>query len=638
MGHRELHEEIKTIIGRFNRPEKGLVTGGMPYANGPLHVGHLAGAHIPADVYSRFLKMLIGEDNVLFVCGTDDHGSTSEVSARKAGKDVKSFIGEIHEKQNETLSNYSINMDVYTGTSREENFETHKEYCQDFLRELFNNEMLSKKTSKQWFDEDMKLFLPDRYINGECPSCGYKKAYSDECDSCGTTYKPEELLAPISTLSGTAPVLKDTDHWWLDMWQVVDQLKTWIESKGKTWRKSVLNETLQTVTPGIIFSNKDEPVFKELREKLPKHKTRYAPGKKIVVQFDNLTDLKTGKNLLADNSIESDLMDEWAHRSITRDIKWGIPLPQEIDPEMKDKSFYVWSESLVAPIAFTQLALKNKGKDPNEYAAYWKNPKAKIAQFIGVDNIFFYVVMQGALWFGTQKDKFRMPIEGELQLTDVYPVYHLQINDEKMSKSTGNFYTGDQLIGELGHSPDQIRYFLSLLSLNKKQSNFDFDMLKDRNHFLAGPMNAALEKPISACISKFDGKVPEGDLIGKTEKETKKMIQIYMKSMEKAETSDLLYLLENYARLINKLFTQFKPHDDRCDEKERADALFSCFYILKNLMIMLYPIVPTTMDKVRQSLNLPESIFNIDELGVAIEPGHTVGQLQEFFPPSDLVE
>jgi len=176
------------------------------------------------------------------------------------------------------------------------------------------------------------------------------------------------------------------------------------------------------------------------------------------------------------------------------------------------------------------------------------------------------------------------------------------------------------------------------ITLNKKQSNFDFDMLKDRNHFLAGPMNAALEKPISACISKFDGKVPEGDLIGKTEKETKKMIQIYMKSMEKAETSDLLYLLENYARLINKLFTQFKPHDDRCDEKERADALFSCFYILKNLMIMLYPIVPTTMDKVRQSLNLPESIFNIDELGVAIEPGHTVGQLQEFFPPSDIVE
>ncbi len=139
-----------------------------------------------------------------------------------------------------------------------------------------------------------------------------------------------------------------------------------------------------------------------------------------------------------------------------------------------------------------------------------------MAQFIGVDNIFFYVVMQGAMWFGTQAERGRMPIEGELQLSDVYPVYHLQVNDLKMSKSTGNFYTADQLIDEMGYTPEQVRYFLTILSLHKKQSNFDFEMFKERNQFLAGPMNAALEKPISAAHKKFDSKVPSGELVGKT--------------------------------------------------------------------------------------------------------------------------
>ena len=283
--------------------------------------------------------------------------------------------------------------------------------------------------------------------------------------------------------------------------------------------------------------------------------------------------------------------------------------------DMEGKTFYVWPESLIAPISFTKVALEKQGKDPEEYKKYWHNPNAKIAQFIGQDNIYFYVLMQGAMWFGTQKEINRMPIEGELQLSDVFANYHLHVDGEKMSKSRGNFILADQYLDEWNYHQDQVRYFLSLLSLPEKNSNFDFETFKQRNEFLAGTMNAAIEKTISACHKKFDGIVPSGNLIGKTEKETKKIFQTYLKMMEKGDFPKILFMIENYARVINGLFAQFKPHDDRHDETERKDALYSSFFILKNVMIMLHPFVPETMESLRETLNLNKDTYKVSEFG-----------------------
>lgn len=633
MGLSELQAEIDKIIGRFERPEKAVVTGGMPYANGQLHLGHLAGAFVPPDVYTRWLKMFIGADKVLFVCGSDDHGSTSELSAKKSGASITDFIAQIHGDQKNTLERYDIGLNVYTGTSRAELFEDHKAYCQDFIRRLHQNGFLEKRRTKQWYDPSLSLFLPDRYVQGTCPKCGHERAYSDQCDACGAHYSPSELISPVSTASGEAPVLKDTDHWWLDMWKVVDQLNDWIASKQRTWRKQVYTEASGEVAPCIVFANTHEPVFKEHRAALPKHKSRYAPSKRIIVQFTSKADLETGLALLTEHGVQAEVDHAWAHRSITRDISWGIPVPEDLDPDMKGKTFYVWPESLIAPISFTRFALKEQGIDPDRFVEYWQNPKARIAQFIGVDNVFFYVVMQGALWLGSQKDPSTMPTSEDLQLTDVYANCHLQINGEKMSKSTGNFYTADELLEDYGFSADHIRYYLSQLSLTKKQSNFDIEQLKEKVEFLANPMNAAFERTISATHSKFGGKVPAGELIGKTEAESRKVIQLYMKNMDRAEYPDLLFVIENYARLINKLFAQYKPHDDRHPEETRRDALYSSYFILKNLLIMLYPFVPTTMERLRDSLRLPETVYSIDELGKPIEAGHEVGQVQTFFDP-----
>lgn len=615
---------VKEVLERLPRPKSAVITGGMPYANGPLHLGHLAGAMVPPDIMARYMRMLIGKQNVLFVSGNDDHGSTSEVASIKAGMPIREFIDSIHDKQVATTNRYGISYDIFSGTSQPDCYPTHKEVCQDFMVKLYKNGLLEKKTTKQWFDPKINRFLQDRNVTGKCPNpaCTNEQAYSDNCEVCGMEYDPSQLINPKSSLSDATPELRDTTHLWLDMIKEQDNLVEWLKGKQNKWRKGVINLVMDTVQPAVEFPNVHEPKYKEIKASLPKHKSRYAPGKMVVAQFENKADLETASKIFNDNGIEFKLMDGWAHRSITRDVTWGIPVPAEIDPEMKDKTLYVWPDSLIAPISFTRVALKKQGREA-EWTRFWKDPEAKIYQFLGQDNVYFYVLMQGAMWFGV-KDNYTM--------TDVYSVFHLMVNGEKMSKSRGNFYSGDQLTEEMGYDPDQIRYFLSTLGLADKQSNFDFETFKERNKFLAGPMNAAIEKPISACNSKFDGVVPEGKLFEKIEKETMKIVQLYVKNMEKSDHITLLGQIENYARLINSLFVQYKPHDDRAELEGRKDGLYSCFYVLKNLMIMLYPFAPQTMERVRESLKLPETVWSVDELGTGIAAGHRVGEKGVYFP------
>lgn len=623
--------DVKSVLAMFKKPKKVVVTAGMPYANGPLHLGHLAGAHVPADIYARWMRMLIGAENVLFVNGNDDHGSTSEVAAVQAGKTIREFIDTIHEKQKETLKKYSIHTDVFTGTSRPETYPLHEQYSQDFLRRLFKNDMLEKRITKQWYDPKMNRFLQDRFVRGTCPHCGNTEAYSDECDACGTQFDPSTLIEPRSQLSDAKPELKDTAHWWLNMWKVADPLKTWIDTKQKAWRSAVVQEVTNTVLIGCRFENGHEPHYKEIKDTLPKHKSRYVAGKKVECLFDSKADLAQAQATLEAAGIPSVPTDKWGYRPITRDVSWGIPVPPELDPDMQGKTLYVWPDSLIAPIVFTQVALKESGRNPEQYQDFWCDPEATVVQFLGQDNVFFYVIMQGAMWLGRKQDPQVLPQKGDLQMTEILSCYHLMVNGEKMSKSKGNFYTGDQLL-EMGYSPDQVRYFLAMLSLPVKASNFDFEHFAERNKFLSGPMNAALEKPISACHSKYDGRVPEGKLIGKAEAETVKLVQMYLRSMQKGDYAILLGQIENYARQINSLFTQYKPHDDRAPEAERKDALFTCFYVLKNLMIMLAPFVPETMEEVRKTLNLPASALRAEELGTGLPAGHVIEPKRTYFP------
>jgi methionyl-tRNA synthetase len=626
--------DIETIKSQAYRPKRVVITAGMPYANKPLHLGHLAGVHVPADIYARWMRMLIGAENVLFVCGSDDHGSISEIGALEAGKSIRDFIDGMHKEQRATLDRYAISLDTYSGTSRPECFPIQKALADTFIRQLYKNGMLEKRASLQWFDPKSNRFLQDRFVRGKCPNpkCGNENAYSDECDSCGMHYDPSELINPRSAISDGIPVMRETLHWWLDMWKVSEVLRVWIEGKKGKWRTPVFSEVINTVLPSLRFDNVHEEKYKELKSALPPHKSKYALGKKIMLQFQNKDDLNRGHADLQKNGIPSELVDGWAHRSITRDVAWGIPLPEDLDPDIAGKTLYVWPDSLIAPISFSKVALIQKGIDPAKSDEFWRDPEARIFQFLGQDNVYFYVLMQGALWLGTQDDPLRLPQAGDFQFTDIFGSCHLMVGGDKMSTSLGNFVTGDQLLDEKGYSSDQIRYYLALMSLPEKPANFDFNALEERNRFLAGPINSAFERPISACHSKFGGTVPEGVLSEKAVTETTRMVQRYIRSMARAEYATLLNDVENYARIINSLFTQFKPHDDRYPEPGRRDALYSSFYVLKTLMIMLYPFVPQAMERLRDSLRLAPDVFRVEELGRPIPAGHAIGPKQEFFP------
>ncbi|MCB9692768.1 MAG: class I tRNA ligase family protein [Alphaproteobacteria bacterium] len=625
--------DIPSVLARIPRPSRAVVTAGMPYANGPLHIGHLAGAHVPADIHARWLGLLIGRRNVLFVCGTDDHGSTSEVAASRAGVPVREFIDGIHARQKQTMDRYGISLDAWSGTSRPETFPRQVALTEWFIRRLHANGLLEKRTSLQWFDPSLGRFLPDRLVLGTClnPKCGFADAYSDECPVCGHQHDPADLKDPRSTLSDATPELRGTTHWFLDMAAVAEPLRVWIESRQKVWRQPVYTEVHGTVLPAVRMSKDHEDAVKALKAELPPHKRTYWPGNQLVVQFRDAAGMAAGRALLDAQGIDYVLNDEWGHRSITRDVAWGVPVPADMDPELAGKTLYVWPDSLIAPISFSEVALEQRGDDPADVAKFWKDPDAKVYQFLGQDNVYFYVLMQGAMWIGSQDDPQRLPVAGELQLTEIFGCFHLMLEGGKMSKSLGNFVTADELVLERGYTADQVRYYLALLGLARKQSNFEFATFEERNAFLRGPMNAAIERPVSAAHSQFGGRVPDGKLMDDVVTATEKLVQKYVGAMQKAEYHAMLFDLENYARTINSLFQRFKPHDDRHPEEGRRDALFTCFYVLKNLMIMLSPFTPHTMERLREVLRLPESALSIDELGVPMQAGHEVGPNVEYF-------
>ena len=621
------------MLARLERPRRMVITAGMPYANGPLHLGHLAGAHVPADIYARWCRLLIGADRVLFVNGTDDHGSTSELAAAQHGRPVAEFLDGIHQAQQRTLANYSISLDCYSGTSRPETFPRQCHLVNDFVTAWQRNGLLHKRRSRQWYDPQAGRFLSDRLVRGTCPNprCGNPDAYGDECDRCGHQHDPVDLIDPRSTLSEARPELRETTHWHFNMWPLTDVLREWIDTKTKIWRAYTLAEVRECVLPSLRFATAQEEAYKAIAKQLPPHKRKYAPGKQVQVQCADLAALDQARSILEAAGISTTVADEWSQRSMTRDTTWGIPVTPD-DPEIAGKTLYVWPDSLIAPIAFTQVALEQKGLDPESWRDYWCDPHSRVVQFLGQDNIYFYVLMQGAMWLAAQDDPYRLPQAGELQLTDIISNCHLMVNGEKMSKSRGTFLTGDQMLEEKGHSADQVRMYLALLALAERPSDFDLDQFAQRNAFLGGPLNAAFEKPISACHAHYQGLIPEGRIDDKSLAMTTRIVARYLKAMPRADYPSLLFEIENYARRINSLFAQHRPHDDRGDPTARADALFTSFFILKNLLIMLSPFAPETCERLRRSLDLPATVLSVDALGTVIPAGHRIAAQQTYFP------
>jgi methionyl-tRNA synthetase len=313
--------------------KKYTITAALPYANGPLHLGHVAGVYLPADTFVRFLRM--NDADVLFVCGSDEHGAAITLRAKKEGVSPKEIVDKYHGIIGKAFTDFGIEFDIYDRTSSA----LHHETSSDFFKELNNKDRFIQKTSEQYYDADYNQFLADRYITGTCPKCQSADAYGDQCEKCGSDLSPTDLINPKSTLSGQLPVLRKTSHWFLPMDQHEGWLKRWItdglldgeqQHDPKAWRNQVTGQCMSWIDGGL------KP------------------------------------------------------RAMTRDLDWGVKVPL---PEGEGKVLYVW---LDAPIGYISATKKWAKENNKKWEDYWLKEHAgdrKLVHFIGKDNIVFHAII-----------------------------------------------------------------------------------------------------------------------------------------------------------------------------------------------------------------------------------------------------
>ncbi|AZI20578.1 methionine--tRNA ligase [Chryseobacterium taklimakanense] len=279
--------------------ERKMITAALPYANGPVHIGHLAGVYVPSDVYARFQRRL-GRD-VAFICGSDEHGIPITIRAKKEGVTPQDIVDKYHEIIKKSFSDLGISFDEYSRTTSKK----HYENSQDFFTTLYHKGKFTEELSDQYFDEQAGEFLADRYIVGTCPNCGNENAYGDQCEKCGSTLSPSELINPKSMLSGNVPVLKETKNWYLPLNDYENFLNEWIIDGHKDdWKPNVYGQ------------------------------------------------------------VKSWLNDGLKPRAMTRDLNWGVPVPL---PEADGKVLYVWFDAPIGYISFTQEWAEKNGKDWKDY-------------------------------------------------------------------------------------------------------------------------------------------------------------------------------------------------------------------------------------------------------------------------------
>ncbi|WP_321348398.1 methionine--tRNA ligase [uncultured Draconibacterium sp.] len=282
-------------MSKFKRT---LITTALPYANGPIHIGHLAGVYVPADIYARYLRLK--NEDVLMIGGSDEHGVPITLKAKNEGITPQDVVDRYHGIIKESFEKFGISFDVYSRTSSP----VHHETAAEFFKKLYDEGKFIEKTSEQYFDEANNQFLADRYIIGTCPKCSFEKAYGDQCESCGTSLSPTELINPTSTISGNQPVLKETTHWYLPLDQYEPWLKEWILEGHKEWKTNVYGQCKSWIDSGLM------------------------------------------------------------PRAVTRDLDWGVPVPVE---GVEGKVLYVWFDAPIGYISATKELTedwKTYWKDP----------------------------------------------------------------------------------------------------------------------------------------------------------------------------------------------------------------------------------------------------------------------------------
>jgi len=528
--------------------QKAIITSALPYANGEIHLGHVASTYLPADITTRFLKQNGVE--AYYICASDDFGTPILIQSEKEGKSPEEYVSYWNKRDIEDFHLFNIDFDLFYKTSSSENIE----FVQNVFKKLNENGHIYESDIIQFYCKNDKKFLPDRYVIGTCPYCKAENQYSDLCEKCGRV--PEEIDNPKCSICNQVPVKEKTKHYFFKLKNFSKELSKWLEE----------NQNLQ----------KDV--------------------KKYV------------QNWIKDGLIDWD---------ITRDITWGVPIPNS-----KDKVFYGWFDNHLAYISSAIKFLNDKGIDGKEF---WNS--AEIYHFIGKDIVYHHFLFLPAM---------RMGINKEYKLPDYIPTRgHLTLQSKKISKSR-NWYIG--LKEFLGFYPaDYLRFYLvSINPYSQDDLNFDWDEFATKiNSELIGNIGNLINRVLSFTQKSFDGIIPTPEEFDEHDKNAeakiKSLVEDVGKLMEQNHLDRALRKILEFSAHFNQYFQHKEPW-------KKATGTNTCIFLsanaIRSIAIALHSFLPESAEKIWTQLNLSEKITeqswkSISE--VMVKPDHKIGSISPLF-------
>jgi methionyl-tRNA synthetase len=565
-----------------------LVTSALPYSNGRLHVGHVAGAYLPADTYVRFLKAR-GEE-VRFVCGSDDNGVAALITAGKEGSTVEELTARYNARQAADFEGLGIRFDVYGGTHQPGFYAKHEQISQEFFRTIADKGYFVKKTTEQLYDAEAEQFLPDRYVKGTCyhalpdgSLCGSKEAYGDQCESCGNAIDPMQLIDPTSTITGSRPVPRKTTHWYMQLPQLEAPLRRWLESKREAagdepaWREGVLNFALGQIKQGL------------------------------------------------------------PERAMTRDLHWGVPVPLD-DPDAAGKMLYVWFDAPIGYVSFTAVLEEREGHDWKDYERWWKDPDCRIVHFIGEDNTVFHALTWPAMLMAEGSYQLPRHVVANSFLNIKFPGQE----EQKISKSRGTAIWIEEYLKTF--DPDPLRYYLTAIAPETQRTAFDMDDFIARNNGeLLNALGNFINRTMTFAQRYHEGRVPavgertapDHEHLSLIEAQSKKITELLEAFRFKAALAEVMVL----ARASNGYLDVKQPWKQRKEDLDACGTTINvCLQTVRALATLMAPFLPFSAAKCAGMLRLDGEPLSWAEATTELPEGHALGQPEILFRKLDAAE
>ena len=507
--------------------KRTLITTALPYANGPVHIGHLAGVYVPADIYARYLRAQ-GRD-VVMIGGSDEHGVPITIKARQEGVTPQDIVDRYHNIIKDAMAGLGISFDIYSRTTSD----IHRNTASEFFRHLYDNGQFEEQTSMQPYDEQAGEFLADRYVVGTCPHCGSDRAYGDQCEACGTSLNATDLINPHSALTSAPVTMRSTSHWYLPLNKWENNLRSWILDGHKEWKTNVYGQCKSWLDLGL------QP------------------------------------------------------RAVSRDLKWGVPVPVE---GAEGKVLYVWFDAPIGYISNTKELL------PDTWETYWKDPETRIINFIGKDNIVFHCIVFPAML---------MAYGDNYQLPDNVPANEfLNLEGDKISTSRNWAVWLHEYLVDFPGKQDVLRYVLTANAPETKDNDFTWaDFQARNNNELVAIFGNFVNRAMVLTHKYFEGKVPAAGQIEAIDTEVFEAVVRVKESLENnLETFHFREALKDameIARLGNKYLQETEPWKVAKANMDRtATILNTALQICANLAIAFEPFLPFSAEKLQKMLGI----------------------------------